>query len=99
MNLTVITCSIFSVLLHNASWCKIQWNNQNACLPFAVCTLSWNFVAMPAFLPTIDGASLVARLTARDQSITTLSSAPVRELKMSSAAVVSLIGTNSSNSL
>lgn len=69
---SLITWSICSVLQHNTSWCKIQWNAQNSCPPFAVCTLSRNFVATPVFLPTIDGAPSVARLTARDQSAPTL---------------------------
>ena len=50
------------------------------------------------FCPIIDGTPSVAKLTARDQSTPTLSSAQTRELKMSSAVVVPIIGTNSRNS-
>uniref|UniRef100_A0AAV2KH12 Uncharacterized protein n=1 Tax=Knipowitschia caucasica TaxID=637954 RepID=A0AAV2KH12_KNICA len=46
----------------------------------------------------MDGAPSVARLTARDQSTPTLSNAAATEPKMSSAVVVSIIGTNSRNS-
>lgn len=66
--------------------------------PLRAYTLSLNLVVAPAFFPTLDGLPSVARLTARDQSTPTLSSAAMKEPKMSSAVVVSITGTNSRNS-
>ena len=59
---------------------------------------SLNFIATPAFFPITDGALSIAILTARDQSTPTLFSTPRRELKISLAVEVSIIGTNPRNS-
>jgi len=58
-----------------------------------------NFVTTPAFFPIIDGVLFVAILIARDQSTATLFSTPRKELKISLAIVVSIIGTNPSQEL
>ena len=84
---------------NNASWCKICWKVQNSRLPFAVCSFSLNFLTTPAFFPIIDGPPSVARLTAGDPSVLTRSRDLMRPVKISSAVVVSIIGTNSTNSL
>ena len=92
------TWSNFKDLQHNASWCEIQWNVQNSCPPHTTCTFYLTFVATPAFFAIIDGALSVATPTARDQYIPILFSAPTRELKISLAVMVSIIGTNPRNS-
>ena len=56
------------------------------------------FVATPGFFEIIDGALSVAIPTARDQYIPILFSTPKRELKISLAVMVSIIGTNPRNS-
>jgi len=58
---------------------------------------SLNIVATPAFFPIIDGAIFGAILTARDQSTPTRFSTPRRELKISLAVVVSIIGMKPRN--
>jgi len=50
------------------------------------------------FFPITDGALFVATLTAPDQSTPTLFSTPRRELKISSAVVICIMGTNPRNS-
>jgi len=95
---TCVTWSIFNDLQHNASWCEIEWNVHNSRPPLTTCAFSLSFGATPAFFPIIDGARSVAILTAQDQSTPTLFSTPRRELKISLAVVVSIIGTNPRNS-
>jgi len=95
---TCMTWSNFKELQHNASWCEIQWNVQNSCPPHTTCTFYLTFVATPAFFAITDGALSVATPTARDQYIPILFSTPTRELKISLAVMVSIIGTNPRNS-
>jgi len=56
------------------------------------------FCRNTCFFPIIDSALFIAILTAPDQSTPTLFSTPRRELKISLAVVVSIIGTNPRNS-
>jgi len=56
------------------------------------------FCRNTCFFPIIDGVLFLAILTARDQSTPTLFSTPRRELKISLAVVVSIIGTKPRNS-
>lgn len=45
---TFMTWSILNDLKYYVSWCKIQWNVQKLCPPFAACTFSQNFVCSDA---------------------------------------------------
>jgi len=99
MKLTVptTTCMTWSNdkdLQHNASWCEIQWNVQNSRPPHTTCTFYLTFVATPAFFAISDGVLSAATPTARDQYIPIMFSTPTRELKISLAVMVSIIGTN-----
>jgi len=95
---TCMTWSNFKDLQHNASWCEIQWNVQNSRPPHTTCTFYLTFVATPAFFAIIDGALSVAIPTARDLYIPILFSTPTRELKISFAVMLLIIGTNPRNS-
>ena len=96
---TCMTWSNFKDLQHNASWCEIQWNVKNSRPPHTTCTSYLTFVETPAFFAIIDGALSAAIPTARDQYIPILFSPSTRELKISLAVIVSIIGTNPRNSV
>ena len=91
-----MTWSIFND--YNASWCEIQWNVHNSRPPLTTCAFLQILLQHLLFFPISDGALSVAILTARDQSTLTLFSTAARELKISLAVVISIIGTNPRNS-